>query len=188
MSEEAGRPAMEPISKIAFLMNRCTFLIIVSFKWSICLSQTIDTQILDSLSNKHDLYYTDKHGNYMGCGFVIECDLMSVVFYEFVLDKEKRMIRAKGRVIFPGATFPKDTVGAAFSAIYLAQPKGNKLHKVKYISKGYLRDKKDTHEKTFPYETGDFEIDFEFQSKDRLYFDSPMYRPKEYNIGLLLKQ
>jgi hypothetical protein len=179
---------MEPICKIAFLMNRCTFLIIVSFKWSICLSQTIDTQILDSLSNKHDLYYTDKHGNYMGCGFAMECTNLQVVFYEVALDKEKRRIRARGRVISRGFTIPNDTTGAAFSAIYLAQPKGNKLFKVRPLVQAYLREKKDTHPNTFPFETGDFEIDFEFQSKDRLYFDSPMYRPKEYNIGLLLKQ
>src|ERR1700733_4327983 len=102
----------------------------------------------------------------MGCGFAMECTNLQVVFYEVALDKEKRRIRARGRVISRGFTIPNDTTGAAFSAIYLAQPKGNKLHKVKYISKGYLRDKKDTHEKTFPSETGDFEIDFEFQSKD----------------------
>jgi hypothetical protein len=180
---------MRPVSKIAYLMNRLTiFLIIVILNGSTCLSQSLDTQTLDSLSNKHDLLYTDKHGNYMGCGFAAECTDLQVVFYEVVLDKEKRKIKARGRVISRGFTLPKDTTGAAPTAIFLAQAKGDKLFKVRYLTQSYLRDNKDTHENIFPFETGDFEIDFEFKNVDRLYFNCPLYRPKEYNIGLLLKQ
>jgi hypothetical protein len=139
---------------------------------------------MDSLVNKHDLLYTDKKGNAMGCGFAVECPTMDIFFYEIVLDKTTNRIRAKGRIIY-GAVLP-DTSGV-FGYIYLARPSHQHLSQVRVLSKSYLRHRNDTHENAFPFQMGDFQIDFRFNKKDRLYFDSPMYRPREYKIGLLLK-
>jgi hypothetical protein len=145
--------------------------------------QNIDTSRLSKLCNDHYLPYIDKKGKLLGCGYAAECSGMKIIFYEVNLDKTKNRIKIRGKIIEP--VIVDDTVGV-YSFIFLAQPENNLLHKIRPLTPSYDRLKSDTHEDKFPFQNGDFIIDSEFSSKDRLYFNTPWYRPIEYNIGALI--
>lgn len=142
-------------------------------------------EAMDSLGNIHDLMYLDKNGDELGCGTAIECPGMAVAFYEISLDKKTNRLRITGRTHVAGSITDEDTIGVP-GEIFIAQPKGNKLTKIRYLSRAFDRYK-DTHGNNFPFQSGDFQLDFQFTPNDRLYFNSPLTRPREYNIGLLLQ-
>ena len=167
-----------------------------SFRWLLFLALTVqcedgmgqgvDSSILYKLANKEPLPYVQPNGKLMGCGYTIECSHMNLTFYKILFNKKEKRLILYGRIIDPISS-KDDTVGV-YSFIALARPNGERLDSVRALQPSYSRDLKDSHEKGFPYRTGDFIIDVHFEKEDRLYFNSLAFQPIEYNIGELLKR
>lgn len=149
----------------------------------LCKSQSLDSTTIDKIKNE-DLPYTDEHGVSLNQRFA-ESYSVKVVFYSFMLDKVTRRAKIKGRVIEPGDM--TDTTGER-NYIFLATPKKNKLTRLRSLGTSYARLTSDAHLDKFPFRSGDFDIEFTFNKKERLYFNGEMTFLVEYNIGMLLQQ
>ncbi|MEP6628106.1 MAG: hypothetical protein ABJA32_08995 [Ginsengibacter sp.] len=147
-------------------------------------AQSIDSAKFDQLMNKEYLPYKNRENKFLGCGYTYECNEMQVVFYEITLLRKQKKLIIKGRAIDP---IPKkDSFGVQGVNIFLATPIKNELTKINSATNTYVRYKSDSHKNQYPYRDGDFYIETVFSLKERLYFNSAVFRPIEYNIGQLL--
>jgi hypothetical protein len=145
--------------------------------------QNIDSSILNKLVKSKSLNYVKKNGDLMS-EKKIEASLVRIIFYSFRLNKAKRKISMEGRVIDPSII--GDSVGVD-NDIFLATPIGNRLVNIRSLGSSHLLSSKDSLTNKFPFRIGDFKIEFKFTQNDRLYFDSELSFPIEYDIGKLMK-
>ena len=108
---------------------------------------------------------------------------IKVIFYSFYLNKSANKATIEGRIFAPNNEGDSDGIG---NYIFLATPVGNKLTKIRIFKPSYQRKKNDPHEDKFPFRTGDFKLEFKFNDKERLYFNSEFTFPLEFDIGKLL--
>jgi hypothetical protein len=147
-------------------------------------SQNIDSSSIRKIMNVSHLRYTDKDGRLIS-EKPIEASYARVIFYKFSLNKDKGLAKIAGIIIDPSTI--GDSVGIV-NYIFVATPVKNKLTKIRPLGSSYHRSANDPHENKFPYRTGDFSIEFKVNEKERLYFNSELTFPVEYNVGELLKK
>lgn len=164
------------------MKKKSIFLLQMLFLSNICKSQELDSTTINGLINK-EIPYVNKNGKPL-TELSLEAYPAKIVFYSFVLNKNKKSLKIKGRVFDPSII--GDTVGT-MDYIFLATPKKNKLIKLRDLGLTYERLLNDKHDKVFPYRTGDFRIEFSFKENEILFFNFPLNVPLEYDIGKLLE-
>lgn len=138
--------------------------------------------------------YFNKNGQTYDCGWRLECLAFAIVFYSVEIDKENNEVKLQGRTYLHLArrvdSMDKirygDTVGLPGISIFLARPVGQTLNEISGMSFNSY-DSLETEYTKFPLREGDFNINLKIDKKTRLYFASPYYYLKEYDVGKLVK-